>query len=64
MSKILVVEDSPTIATGLRITLESQGYEVEIAEDGLAAFGALTRAKPSLILRTSVCRAFRAWICA
>lgn len=32
--KVLVVEDDPSIAIGLRINLESEGYVVELAEDG------------------------------
>lgn len=37
MSKILVVEDEPGIAIGLRDDLTMEGYEVEIARDGDAA---------------------------
>jgi CheY-like chemotaxis protein len=50
MSKILIVEDSPTIAAGTRMILEPEGYEVAIAADGMAAFAALTTFRPSLIL--------------
>jgi DNA-binding response OmpR family regulator len=35
MSRILVVEDEPVIALGLRDSLEAEGYEVEVAEDGV-----------------------------
>src|SRR5690606_32540427 len=31
--RVLVVEDDPSIAIGLRINLESEGYEVHVAED-------------------------------
>jgi DNA-binding response OmpR family regulator len=34
MTRILIVEDNPDLAFGLRRTLEFEGYEVEIAEDG------------------------------
>ena len=34
MMRILVVEDSPTQAAELRIVLESEGYQVEVAGDG------------------------------
>ena len=34
MSRILVVEDSPTQAQELRLTLESEGYDVAVALDG------------------------------
>jgi DNA-binding response OmpR family regulator len=32
--RVLVVEDDPSIAIGLRINLESEGYVVDVAEDG------------------------------
>ncbi len=32
--RVLVVEDDPSIAIGLRINLESEGYEVHVADDG------------------------------
>ncbi|MEX1256393.1 MAG: response regulator transcription factor [Gemmatimonadota bacterium] len=34
MTKILIVEDNADLAFGLRRTLEFEGYDVEIAEDG------------------------------
>lgn len=34
MSRILIIEDNPDLAFGLRKTLEFEGYEVDIAEDG------------------------------
>ena len=34
MRRILVVEDEPTIATGLRDDLELEGYSVEVVDDG------------------------------
>ena len=34
MTRILVVEDEPTIAIGLQDDLEAEGYEVEVASDG------------------------------
>ena len=34
MTRILVVEDSPDLALGLRNNLEIEGYEVEVATDG------------------------------
>jgi DNA-binding response OmpR family regulator len=37
MSRILVVEDEPAIAIGLKDDLEVEGYEVDVAEDGAAA---------------------------
>ena len=37
MSRILIVEDEPHIADGLRFNLEAEGHEAEIALDGEAA---------------------------
>jgi len=37
MSRILVVEDEQHLAEGLRFNLESEGYQVEMAETGEAA---------------------------
>lgn len=33
--RVLVVEDDPSIALGLRMNLETEGYDVAIAEDGV-----------------------------
>lgn len=38
MAKILVVEDEPGIALGLKNELTLEGYEVEVVRDGQAAF--------------------------
>ena len=37
MTRILVVEDEPTIAAGLQDDLELEGYTVEVVEDGATA---------------------------
>jgi DNA-binding response OmpR family regulator len=42
MKNILVVEDEPVIALGLRDSLEAEGYSVEVAAEGV---GAETRAR-------------------
>jgi DNA-binding response OmpR family regulator len=34
MSRILIVEDEPHLAQGLRFNLEAEGYAVEVAENG------------------------------
>jgi len=34
MTRILIVEDNPDLAYGLRTGLEIEGYEVQVAEDG------------------------------
>ncbi|MEO8373282.1 MAG: response regulator transcription factor [Candidatus Solibacter sp.] len=36
MSRILIVEDEPAIALGLEDDLKMEGYDVEVARDGLA----------------------------
>lgn len=38
--RILVVDDTPLIREHLRVILESDGYEVETAGDGLSALKA------------------------
>jgi len=48
--RILVVEDEPTIATGLRDDLEIEGFAVEVAEDGTAALRRILEGKFDLIL--------------
>ena len=34
MSRILIVEDEPNLALGLRVNLEIEGHEVEVADNG------------------------------
>jgi DNA-binding response OmpR family regulator len=47
---ILVVEDDPSILTGLIDLLEGEGFAVTPARDGAAALRAYRAAKPSLVL--------------
>src|SRR5450631_1024470 len=37
MSRILIVEDEPAIALGLEDDLKMEGYDVEVARDGITA---------------------------
>jgi two-component system alkaline phosphatase synthesis response regulator PhoP len=69
MKSILVVEDEPAIATGLKDDLELDGYHVDVAEDGVAAMDAVARKPYDLVLLDimlpkkdgfSVCRELRA----
>ncbi len=69
MKSILVVEDEPAIAIGLRDDLELDGYYVDVAEDGVAAMDAIERRPYDLVLLDimlprkdglSVCRELRA----
>lgn len=48
--RILVVEDEPTIATGLRDDLELEGFAVEVADDGKAALSRILDGKFDLVL--------------
>ncbi len=50
MHRILVVEDEPDIALGLRQDLQLEGYEVEVADDGEQALGCAEKGAFDLIL--------------
>lgn len=47
---VLVVEDDPSIAIGLRINLESEGYVVNLAEDGESGLEMARTLEPDLIV--------------
>ena len=48
--RILIVEDNEDLAFGLRRTLESEGYAVEVAGDGTRGIDAARRHTPDLII--------------
>ncbi|HXB54633.1 MAG TPA: response regulator [Vicinamibacteria bacterium] len=48
--RILVVEDSPTQAERLRLLLEDQGYQVEVARNGREGLAAAKSGPPDLIV--------------
>lgn len=50
MQRILVVEDEPTIATGLQDDLEQEHYTVEVVNDGTAAIKRIFEQEFDLIL--------------
>jgi len=50
MQRILVVEDEPTIATGLQDDLEQEGYAVEVVTDGAVAIKRILEGEFDLIL--------------
>jgi two-component system alkaline phosphatase synthesis response regulator PhoP len=50
MNKVLVVEDNANLAFGLTRSLESEGYEVQSAEDGLKGFELARTTSPDLIV--------------
>jgi CheY-like chemotaxis protein len=49
-TKILIVDDNPTIRKGLSIRLRANGYEVLCAEDAISATSALVTEKPDLMI--------------
>jgi DNA-binding response OmpR family regulator len=48
--RVLVIEDDASIALGLRINLEAEGYEVMAAEDGERGLEMARGAEPDLII--------------
>ncbi|MBI3601718.1 MAG: response regulator transcription factor [Candidatus Omnitrophica bacterium] len=50
MKKILVVDDDPNICELLKLRLESNGYEVIKASNGVEAFVKASDEKPDLII--------------
>ncbi|HEX7243928.1 MAG TPA: response regulator transcription factor [Longimicrobiaceae bacterium] len=50
MSRILVVEDNANLAYGLRTSLELEGHEVVVAEDGAEGLREARRCAPELVI--------------
>jgi DNA-binding response OmpR family regulator len=50
MTRILVVEDSPDLAFGLRTNLEIEGYDIRVASDGRAALRTFDEFRPDLVV--------------
>ena len=50
MARILVVEDNPDLAYGLRNNLEIEGHTVTVAEDGLQGLDAARSEAPDLVI--------------
>jgi two-component system, OmpR family, alkaline phosphatase synthesis response regulator PhoP len=48
--RILIVEDNPDLAFGLRNNLEIEGYEAFVEPDGVAGLEAARRERPDLII--------------
>ena len=48
--RILVVDDEPQIARVLRTSLQSNGHEVTVAQDGAAALNQFLKAEPELVI--------------
>jgi two-component system response regulator RegX3 len=69
MPKVLLIEDERSIAEGLAITLEAEGFQVNWVKDGSDAVPAWERVRPDLVLLdlmlpgrsgTEICRDLRA----
>ncbi len=50
MTRILVAEDDPDLALGLRNNLEIEGYEVRVASDGAEALALALEWQPALLV--------------
>jgi two-component system response regulator RegX3 len=50
MTRILIVEDEPSLSEPLAFLLQREGYEVEVAADGRAALTMFDRAGAALVL--------------
>jgi two-component system KDP operon response regulator KdpE len=70
MTRVLVVDDEPSILRALRINLTARKYEVTIAPDGAAGLAAVARDRPDVIILdlglpdmdgTDVIRGVRGW---
>lgn len=48
--KVLIVEDNPDLAFGLRNNLEIEGYDVRVAEDGPSGVQRILEWKPDLVI--------------
>jgi len=48
--RILIVDDEPQITRVLRTSMQSHGYEVEVAQDGLQAFKLFEQFAPDLVI--------------
>ena len=48
--KVLIVDDDPDILDVISLILESQGYEVIVARDGVECLNKLREAKPALMI--------------
>ncbi|MEE8526781.1 MAG: response regulator transcription factor [Thermoanaerobaculia bacterium] len=49
-ARVLVVEDNADLAFGLRNNLEIEGYEVEVAGDGVTGLERLRASRPALVI--------------
>jgi twitching motility two-component system response regulator PilH len=54
MSRVLIVDDSETIVTFLRMILESEKYDVDTAADGTEGLEKARQSLPDLIITDSI----------
>jgi DNA-binding response OmpR family regulator len=54
MARVLIVDDSETIVTFLRMILESETYDVDTAADGAEGLAKARRSLPDLIITDSI----------
>jgi DNA-binding response OmpR family regulator len=50
MSRVLIIEDNPNLAYGLRTGLEIEGYDVQVAEDGESGLERANAWGPDLVM--------------
>lgn len=50
MAKVLVIDDEPDVRWVLQLTLEREGHEVLLADDGLRGFAMAQRQRPDAIV--------------
>lgn len=48
--RVLIVDDEPNIVLSLEFLMEQSGYEVAVANDGIAALAEMNRFHPDLVL--------------
>jgi CheY-like chemotaxis protein len=53
--RVLVVDDDPAIRAFARDALESEGYEVREAADGVKGLAQLTRSRAAMVVLVDVC---------
>jgi DNA-binding response OmpR family regulator len=50
VTRILVVDDEPALARGLRVNLEARGYDVDVAADGAEALATASANPPDVVV--------------
>lgn len=50
MAKVLIIEDNPDLAAGLRANLELEGHQIQVCTDGTTALQQLKQFQPQLVI--------------